>query len=151
MASLLSSGFGPIFAYGLSLIRVGAPGSMFHSGWRWYVRSPPNVLLAKRRRIFIVEGIATVVAGVVAPFFLVEFPEKVKFLNERQKRIALQRVMVDKLGKEVVYPSMKETLVMLMDWKIALYGIQYFICASSVYSLAFFTPVSFPCFIGFNV
>ena len=41
MASLLSSGFGPIFAYALSLIRVGGPNSMYRSGWRW---------------IFIIEG-----------------------------------------------------------------------------------------------
>jgi MFS family permease len=55
MASLLSSGFGPIFAYALSLIRVGD--GMYRSGWRW---------------IFIIEGIATVVAGLISPFFLVE-------------------------------------------------------------------------------
>jgi MFS family permease len=55
MASLLSSGFGGIFAYALSLIRVG--NGMFRAGWRW---------------IFIIEGIVTVVAGLVSPFFLVE-------------------------------------------------------------------------------
>ncbi len=55
MASLLSSGFGGIFAYALSLIRVGD--GIYRQGWRW---------------IYIIEGIATVVAGLVAPFFLVE-------------------------------------------------------------------------------
>ncbi|KAK5081065.1 hypothetical protein LTR70_009327 [Exophiala xenobiotica] len=135
MASLFSSGFGPIFAYVLSLIRVGGPGSMYRSGWRW---------------IFIIEGIATVFAGLVAPFFLVEFPERVKFLNPRQKHIALERVKVDKLGKEVVHPTVKEMLVMLADWKIALYCIQYFICASSVYSLAYFTPIILRQGMGFS-
>lgn len=71
MAALLASGFGPIvsqlqssyqpvadpfqFAYALSLISVGE--GMYSQGWRW---------------IFIIEGVVTVVAGLIAPFFLVE-------------------------------------------------------------------------------
>jgi hypothetical protein len=43
------------FAYALSLIRVGD--GMYRAGWRW---------------IFIIEGIVTIVAGIIAPFFLVE-------------------------------------------------------------------------------
>ncbi|KAK5945628.1 hypothetical protein PMZ80_002833 [Knufia obscura] len=126
MASMFTSAFGPIFAYVLSLIRVGGPDSMYHAGWRW---------------IFIIEGIATVVAGLVAPFFLVEFPERVTFLDARQKHIAIERVKVDRSGKDVVHPSAKEVMSMLLDWKLMLYSIQYFVCASSVYSLAFFQPI----------
>ncbi|KAK4495208.1 hypothetical protein PRZ48_013537 [Zasmidium cellare] len=124
MASLISSGFGPVFAYALSLISVGD--GMYSQGWRW---------------IFIVEGVVTVVAGLVSPFFLIEFPEKVKFLDERQKHIALERVAIEKRDKEVVHPNIKETLSMLLDWKLLLYSINYFIAASSVYSLAFFKPI----------
>jgi len=105
---------------------------------------------ANTYRIFIIEGIATIVAGLVAPFFLVEFPERVKFLNPRQKHIAIERVKVDKLNKEVVHPNAKEVLTMLLDWKLALYGIQYFICASSVYSLAFFQPIILRQGMGFS-
>ncbi|KAK5091318.1 hypothetical protein LTS08_005084 [Lithohypha guttulata] len=135
MASLLSSGFGPIFAYALSLIRVGGPGSMYRAGWRW---------------IFIVEGVATIVAGIVSPWFLVEFPERVKFLSKRERHIALERVRIDKSSKAVVHPSMKEFTVMLCDWKLVLYGLQYFICASSVYSLAFFKPIILRQGMGFS-
>ena len=105
MVSLLSSGFGPIFAYALSLIRVGGPDSMYRSGWRW---------------IFIIEGIATIVAGLVSPWFLIEFPERVKFLNERQKHIALTRVRLEKEGKEIIHPNAKQTLTMPLDWKLDL-------------------------------
>lgn len=136
MASLLASGFGPIFAYGLSLIKVGPRGSMYQAGWRW---------------IFIVEGIATIVAGMVAPWFLVEFPERVTFLTPRQKHIAVERVKVDKAAKEeVLHPNVKQVCVMLLDWKLALYGIMYFIHASSVYSLAFFTPIILRSGLGFS-
>jgi MFS family permease len=43
------------FAYALSLIRVGD--GMYRRGWRW---------------IFIIEGVVTIVAGLIAPFFLIE-------------------------------------------------------------------------------
>lgn len=124
MASLLASGFGPIFAYALSLISVGD--GMYARGWRW---------------IFIIEGIVTVAAGLVAPFFLIEFPEKVKFLTERQKHIAINRVSLEKAGTQTESPNFKETLHMLMDWKVGVFCLQYFIAASSVYSLAFFAPI----------
>lgn len=101
MASLLASGFGPIFAYALSLIRVGD--GMYRSGWRW---------------IFIIEGIVTIVAGLIAPFFLVEFPERVTFLTPRQKHIAVNRVRQEKEKGEVVHATVKQSLAMLMDWKL---------------------------------
>lgn len=44
MASLICSGFGPIFAYALSLISVGD--GMYASGWRWICMFP----LQKRKR-----------------------------------------------------------------------------------------------------
>lgn len=124
MASLLSSGFGPIFAYALSLISVGS--GMYSHGWRW---------------IFIIEGIATVVAGLISPLFLIEFPERVTFLNPREKHIATTRVKIDKGREDVVHPNVKQVCVMLLDWKLGLYSIQYFVAASSVYSLAYFQPI----------
>ena len=55
MASLMASGFGPILAYALSLIRVGK--GTYARGWRW---------------IFIIEGIITIVCGMAAPWLLVD-------------------------------------------------------------------------------
>ncbi|ETN39961.1 uncharacterized protein HMPREF1541_06188 [Cyphellophora europaea CBS 101466] len=133
MGSLLASGFGPIFAYALSLIRVGD--GMYARGWRW---------------IFIIEGIVTIAAGAAGPFFLVEFPERVTFLNARQKHIALTRVRQEKEKTEVVHPTARQSLKMLMDWKLIVYSIQYFICASSVYSLAFFKPIILRQGMGFS-
>lgn len=133
MASLLASGFGPILAYALSLIRVG--NGDFRRGWRW---------------IFIIEGIFTVVAGLVAPFFLVEFPERAKWLTPRQKHIASARLVTDKKAREYVHPTLKESMKMLLDWKLMIYSLQYFVCASSVYSLAYFKPIILRQGMGFS-
>ncbi|KAF2787119.1 pantothenate transporter [Melanomma pulvis-pyrius CBS 109.77] len=126
MAALLTSAFGPIFAYALSLIRVGD--GMYRSGWRW---------------IFIIEGIATIVAGCIAPFFLIE-------CNAREKHIAIKRVSLEKQEGDIEHPTLMQTLSMLMDWKIGVYSIQYFVAASSVYSLAFFQPIILRQGMGFS-
>jgi MFS family permease len=133
MASLLSSGFGPIFAYALSLIRVG--NGIYAQGWRW---------------IFIIEGIVTVVAGMVSPRFLVEFPEKAKWLTPRQKHIANARLVTDKKSRDYVHPTLKESMNMLLDWKLVIYSLQYFVSASSVYSLAYFKPIILRQGMGFS-
>ncbi|CAO2655022.1 Nn.00g117550.m01.CDS01 [Neocucurbitaria sp. VM-36] len=133
MAALLASGFGPIFAYALSLISVGD--GMYSRGWRW---------------IFIIEGIVTVVAGLIAPFFLIEFPEKVKFLTERQKHIAVTRVTLEKKSAHTEHATIGESFKMLLDWKLGIYSMQYFVAASSVYSLAFFQPIILRQGMGFS-
>jgi MFS family permease len=150
MSSLIASGFGPIIAYALSLIRVG--GGKFAQGWRWVSQSPvrcENFHLTPSQ-IFIVEGIATIVAGLVSPFFLIEFPERVKFLSDRQKHIALERVRLEKVSKEIVHLTLKQSLKCLLDWKLGLYALNYFMSASSVYSLAFFKPIILRQGMGFS-
>ncbi|KAL2816879.1 major facilitator superfamily domain-containing protein [Aspergillus granulosus] len=124
MASLFASGFGGIIAYGLSLIRVGD--GIYRQGWRW---------------IFIIEGAVTIAAGFIAIFTLGQFPEKASWLNDREKQIALTRIANQHSGQEYEHITFKQSLVYLMDWKLGFYALQYFICASSVYSLAFFMPI----------
>ncbi|RVX74793.1 hypothetical protein B0A52_01070 [Exophiala mesophila] len=126
MAALFASGFGPIFAYCLSLIRVGD--GMYQQGWRW---------------IFIIEGICTIVVGFISPWFLVDFPEKAKFLNERDKHIALARLQENKVKTSSVegHATVKEVLRMLLDWKLIVFSFQYFTAAATVYALAYFQPI----------
>lgn len=75
---------------------------------------------------------------------------QVRFLNERQKYIALKRVKSETSSVEIVHPTAKQTLGMLLDWKLLTYGFMYFIQASSVYSLAFFAPIILRQGLGFT-
>lgn len=101
MASMLASGFGPIVAYLLSLIRSGD--GLYAQGWRW---------------IFIIEGVITIVAGIASCFLLVEFPERASFLNEKEKHIALTRIRLEKESKIVRHLTVKETIKALLNWKL---------------------------------
>ena len=132
MASLLASGFNGIIAYGLSLIR--GPG-IYNQGWRW---------------IFICQGAFTVAAGLLAPLFLGDFPEKARFLSERERHIATKRIALERAGQDYEHPTFFQALKFLVDWKVGFYCLQYFVSASSVYSLAYFIPIILRQGLGFS-
>lgn len=52
-----------------------------YGGWRW---------------IFIIEGLITVVAAVAAKFLVVDWPEKSRFLNEKERALLLYRLLEDR-------------------------------------------------------
>ncbi|KAF5969016.1 major facilitator superfamily transporter [Fusarium bulbicola] len=122
-----------LFAYALSRISVG--NGMFSSGWRW---------------IFIIEGAVTIAAGVAGPFLLAEFPEKSTWLTERERHIAIRRVANDNAGRDYEHLNWKKQLKLLEDWKIAVYCLQYYVVASSIYSLGYFLPLILRESLGFS-
>jgi len=132
-AALFSGAFGPLLAYGISFISVGK--GDFTQGWRW---------------IFIIEGLITVAAGLVAPWFLADFPERAKWLTPRQRHIATTRVSANDKSEDFVHPTIRESMKMLLDWKLGIYSLQYFIITSSGYSLSFFAPIILRQGMGFD-
>jgi MFS family permease len=79
----LAGAFGGLMAAGLSNVpRWGAAGSELHT-WR---------------NIFFFEGLVTMILSIGAPFLLPRHPGDCKFLTERQKAIAMERLAVEHKG-----------------------------------------------------
>ncbi len=76
-----------------------------YNGWRW---------------IFIVEGLLTVVAAVVAKFFIADWPEKAKFLNLEERTLLLRRLAEDGEEGRMDRLDRKAKFRAFTDWKIYL-------------------------------
>jgi hypothetical protein len=88
----LAGAFGGLMAAGLSKVpRWGAAGSELHT-WR---------------NIFFFEGLVTMLLSVGAPFLLPRHPGDCRFLTERQKAIAMERLTVEHKGVSSVLASPK--------------------------------------------
>ncbi|OBT71152.1 hypothetical protein VF21_09728 [Pseudogymnoascus sp. 05NY08] len=120
------AGFGGILAYGVSKM----DGIAGREGWRW---------------IFIIEGILTVAMGLIAFFFLVDFPEKAmnswRFLNEDDLKIIVDRVERDR--SDVVVPPFKlgEYLRNGLDWKVYFFAANFGLSSVVTYAAAYFLPI----------
>ncbi|KIV90145.1 hypothetical protein PV10_07485 [Exophiala mesophila] len=132
MTGVFASGLSPIFAYALSLIRVGD--GMYRQGWRW---------------IYIIEGIVTIVVAIIAPPFMMEFPQKARMLSERQRHIAIKRLETENVSTSGNH-SIKEFLGLLLDKKLIVFAFQYYVATVSVYALGYFQPLILRDGMGFN-
>jgi MFS family permease len=95
------------------------------SGWRW---------------LFILEGIPSCLSAFVVLFFLPDYPERVSWLSEAEKDLAVQRMYHE--GSKADQPSMtwadaKETLT---DWRLYAHYAIYFAMSPAFASLSLFAP-----------
>jgi sugar phosphate permease len=101
---MTEAGYGPGVPYLLSFfylrhelgLRAGlflsaAPLANTFAGALAYGITSGNPAVAKWRVLFLVEGLPTVAMAVVAFFFMPDSPEKARFLNEDEKRVAKAR------------------------------------------------------------
>ncbi|KAF9731430.1 hypothetical protein PMIN06_003117 [Paraphaeosphaeria minitans] len=84
-AASMAGAFGGLLATGLARIPPwGASGTIIHT-WR---------------NIFFFEGLVTVFVGLGSPYFMPKSPQECWFLNERERRIATQRLVMKNAGDE---------------------------------------------------
>ncbi|KAH7375528.1 MFS transporter [Plectosphaerella cucumerina] len=97
-----------------------------YSGWSW---------------IFWIEGLMTVIAAVLAFFFIPDFPHESTFLTPSEKTWLLRRLDADsKAGGRNERMTPRGVLRALRDWKVLAAGSLYLAVCVTAYSISVFTP-----------
>ena len=134
LGSLFIQGFSNIFAYGL--VQIG--NHTTYNGWRW---------------IYIIEGAITIVLGIIAYFYLIDFPDsrKTKFLSEKEKAFVNDRLSWDRGINETHKVTWQSIRKDLKDWKVWACAWIYFSATVGTYALGFFLPTILKKSLGFSL
>ncbi|KAI0460534.1 major facilitator superfamily domain-containing protein [Xylaria acuta] len=132
----VTSAFSGLLAFGF--IHLEGAGGL--RGWRW---------------IFVIEGIFTILLGVVGYWLLVDFPESDrkswKFLSKKERSWVVKRVNSDRGDVEAPKFQLSEYLAAGLDWRLWAYGLIFFGSTTMSYALAFFIPIILNERLGYDV
>ena len=89
--------------------------------------------------LFIVEGIPSIIAGLITLYFLTDKPSKAAWLTEDEKKLVLQRLEEEELKKKTVQTSHRwvDAFRSLPVWQLSL---AYFGMAAGNYGISFWLP-----------
>lgn len=121
-AASLAGAFSGLLAFAISFMS-GTAGLL---GWSW---------------IFILEGIATVLVGILALFVLVDFPATAGFLTPEERSYIVWRKKFDNssVGEEERF-AMRHLLSALADWQVWLHILVYMSIIGPLYGISLFLP-----------
>ncbi|KIO32902.1 hypothetical protein M407DRAFT_66176 [Tulasnella calospora MUT 4182] len=95
----------------------------------------------KWRNIFLVEGAITMLLGIVAFFFLPGKPEETKFLNDRERVIATERLRVETAGlsrtEKTDFKLVLRAFTSVNNW---LCGLGFLLCNIPTQGISLFMP-----------
>ncbi|KAF9650536.1 MFS general substrate transporter [Thelephora ganbajun] len=121
-AASISGAFGGLLAAAISKMN-GVGGK---HGWAW---------------IFILEGLATVVAGFLSFWIIQDFPDKAEFLTDAERTVIIRRLQNDDqysaAGEKL---KMKNIWQSLTDWKTYLTMLMYAGSDAPLYAFSLFLP-----------
>lgn len=121
-AASVSGAFGGLLAAAISNMD-GVGGK---AGWAW---------------IFILEGLATIVAGAASFFIIQDFPDTARFLSEAERSVVIRRLQNDDqfsaAGEKF---KLRNIISSLTDWKTWLAIGIYIGCDMPLYAFALFLP-----------
>jgi MFS family permease len=121
-AAAFAGSFGGLLAAAISLMK-GVGGK---PGWAW---------------IFILEGLFTVIVGVLSYWMVHDFPDEARFLKEDQRARVIRRLKEDKQhSAEHETFRMTYALQSLRDWKTYAFAIVYMGCDGPLYAFSLFLP-----------
>jgi len=92
------------------------------------------------RLLFIIEGIPTILLGLIAIAFLPDRPETTSFFTEEERKIALARANRDTSGDIGYHVNKSHIVDAFKDWKIYLGGVIYFGANAALASISAFLP-----------
>lgn len=95
-------------------------------GWSW---------------IFILEGLATIILGLISFWMVVDFPDKANFLSEDDKNRVLRRLALDQQSSATHQDwNISYLWASLKDWKTYTSLLIYMGAGGSLYAFALFLP-----------
>lgn len=125
-ASIIAGAFSGLLAFAIA--KMSGVGGL--EAWRWYVFvSHTHIHLLTLRfppRIFILEGLLTVVAGVVAKWWIPDWPETAKFLNDDERSRLVSRLADDSGNAKMDHLDKLAWRRILADWKMYVGTLAYF-------------------------
>ncbi|PIL28563.1 MFS general substrate transporter [Ganoderma sinense ZZ0214-1] len=118
----LAGAFTGLVAFGISFMS-GTAGLL---GWSW---------------IFIIEGMATVVVGVVACFVFVDFPDTARFLTPEERAFVVNRMKFDNstVGEDEHF-ALRHIWEALLDWQVWALGLLNMAVIMPVDGISYFLP-----------
>lgn len=121
-AAAFAGSFGGLLAAAIALMK-GVGGK---PGWAW---------------IFILEGLFTVIVGILSCWMVHDFPDEARFLNEEKRARVIRRLKEDKQhSAEHENFSMTYVWQSLRDWKTYAFAIVYMGCDGPLYAFSLFLP-----------
>ncbi|KAI1213912.1 MFS general substrate transporter [Annulohypoxylon truncatum] len=118
-STILSGAFGGLLASAIGCMN----GIRGLSNWRW---------------VFILEGIATILIGILAFFCITDFPREAKWLSPEERTFILNKTKTNE--SRVIPVTAKDVFAFLRTPKAWLGAIMYFSVLVTSYSLSYFTP-----------
>lgn len=87
-------------------------------------------------RIFILEGIFTVVVAALSKFVIVDWPETAKFLTEEERELLIARLAADVADSRMNRLDKQAYKRILTDWKIYCGILMYFSIVNNGYAVS---------------
>jgi len=121
-AATLAGAFSGLLAFAISFM----DGVAGLEGWSW---------------IFILEGIATVLVGILAAFILVDFPATAAFLTPEERSYLVWKKKYDNssVGEEEHF-SLRHVAAAFKDWQIYVHILIYMSINGPLYGISLFLP-----------
>ncbi|PBK84613.1 MFS general substrate transporter [Armillaria gallica] len=121
-STTLAGAFGGLLASAIGTM----DGVRGYRGWRW---------------VFILEGLTTALFGIAWFFFLPDFPEEAKFLNQEERDFVKKRLAAD-VGASAYQEkaTWRDNLAVFKDYKITIGGFMYFGLIVPAYGYTYFAP-----------